>query len=78
MSPENGIIKRDSTNVPGPAKYDLLNVDERTRKKICYTMRPRTVDIISKFAFNLEKNITFKMGPGPAAYEILDAMPKDG
>jgi hypothetical protein len=73
MSPENGIINRYSLK-----KYDLLNVDERYRKKISYTMRPRTIDVIGTFTLYQEKNITSKMGPGPAAYEILDAMPKDG
>lgn len=78
MSPENGIINVDALKVPGPAKYNLVNVDDKTRRKISFTMRPKTIDFICTKNNNSEKKITSKEGPGPAAYSFIEAFPKDG
>jgi|JI6StandDraft_1071083.scaffolds.fasta_scaffold09412_3 hypothetical protein len=59
MSPENGIMNVDALKVPGPAKYDLVRVDNSTRKKICYTMRPRTIDCIGKVELTRRKEHYF-------------------
>jgi hypothetical protein len=79
MSPENGIVNVDALRVPGPAKYDLVGVDQKMRRNIAFTMRPKTVDFIGmKEVYIVEKKITSKEGPGPAAYSFIEAFPKDG
>lgn len=78
MSPENGIINRDSLNVPGPGKYDLVRVDDKGRKRIAFTMRPKTIDFICNTKIYEEKKITSKYGPGPGNYSAVEAFPKDG
>jgi hypothetical protein len=39
-------VNVDALRVPGPAKYDLVGVDQKMRRKIAFTMRPKTVDFI--------------------------------
>ena len=60
MSPENGIINVDALKVPGPAKYDLVSVDDKTRKNISFTMRPRTIDFIGSHRELLRKKYNFE------------------
>lgn len=49
----------------------MAQVDNKLKKKICFTMRPKTLDFI-------EIKDTSKKNPGPASYEFVEAFPKTG